>query len=347
MAVCDNLGDLMKPLFAALVFFSVPAFAQSPAEAFFGNGKPYVFTEAPLDRRFQKTRMYQELLEGPSSDACGSVLGGLLTALAETGPALHKRDENFYLDPMLASALDLQMTLPRFPARAFLVTMVRRVMIDKRMPAAWLTRAEELKLPLLALAKLKYLADGVRPIDSFYLTLPAFQARYEEEVARANSSAARTALLEFRDRYFDRDVAWAGLTLMDVGVRKGFEVDDRDDDVARLVFDPENKSKPRDPLELLEPKKNVQPLRVTAKLSSQQYVQLSRLPKQSKVWVRGRIHDVAKGFTHVELRDALIFEDRDWQGLPLLPAGAVARCPAAVNDLTGVASVQPGGFGRR
>src|SRR5688572_28531457 len=113
MRVCVSLTLLMKPLFAALVFFIVPALAQSPAEVFFGNGKPYVFTEAPLDRRFQKTRLFKELSEGPSSDACASVLGGLLTALAETGPALHKRDENFYLDPLIAFGLEAQMTLPR------------------------------------------------------------------------------------------------------------------------------------------------------------------------------------------------------------------------------------------
>jgi len=49
----------------------------------------------------------------------------------------------------------------------------------------------------------------------------------------------------------------------------------------------------------------------------------------------------------VELRDALIFQDRDWtQGSTLVDPNAVARCPLAVNDLTGAAPQQPGAFGQ-
>ena len=45
-------------------------------------------------------------------------------------------------------------------------------------------------------------------------------------------------------------------------------------------------------------------------------------------------------------RDALIFEDRDFsRGVYLGDPNAVAACPLAINELTGVAPVQPGGFG--
>jgi hypothetical protein len=49
----------------------------------------------------------------------------------------------------------------------------------------------------------------------------------------------------------------------------------------------------------------------------------------------------------VELRDALLFQDRDWtQGNTLVDPAAVARCPLAVNDLMGMAPFQPGAFGQ-
>src|SRR4051794_17459730 len=96
MPPCGSVSGRMRSLLASAALFlsASTALAQSPAAAFFGDGKPFVFVEQPLDRRFQRTRMYKELTEGPSSAPCASVIGGLLTALAETAPALHKRDDN-------------------------------------------------------------------------------------------------------------------------------------------------------------------------------------------------------------------------------------------------------------
>jgi hypothetical protein len=326
-----------------LMLVSPLAFGQ--AEAIFGTGRPYVFSETELDRRFLKTRIHKALIEGTESPACAQVLGGLLAVLAETAPALHARDENFYLDPALAVALDMQMTLPHFPAKAFLAAMVRRVMIDKQMPEAWLQRAEQLKIPTLDLAKLRYLANGVKPIHSFYLTLPLFKDRYEREVSQANSAAGDSAAIEFRDNYLDREVAWNGLTLVDVGPRRSLGKEP-EGHVARMELRPEGTAS-KDPLDLIENLKPPPPLRITARLAAKQFAQLSRIPKNSRVWVRGRLFDVAKGFTSIELRDALLFEDRIWAQVPLLPPGAVAKCPAAMNDLTGLSGRQPGGFGRR
>ena len=46
------------------------------------------------------------------------------------------------------------------------------------------------------------------------------------------------------------------------------------------------------------------------------------------------------------MRDALLFQDRDWsQNAALADPNAVAACPVAFNELTGMAPIQPGGFG--
>jgi hypothetical protein len=48
--------------------------------------------------------------------------------------------------------------------------------------------------------------------------------------------------------------------------------------------------------------------------------------------------------TEVEVRDAVLFEDRDWYGAVLADPNVIATCPAAINELTGIAPTQPGGF---
>ena len=86
---------------------------------------------------------------------------------------------------------------------------------------------------------------------------------------------------------------------------------------------------------------------ITARLAPQQYLDLSRIPKGTRLMVRGRFWGFKKALQDVELRDALIFQDRDWtQGATLVDPNAVARCPLAVNDLTGAAPQQPGAFGQ-
>ena len=69
------------------------------------------------------------------------------------------------------------------------------------------------------------------------------------------------------------------------------------------------------------------------------------MPKGKRVMVRGRLWDVNKDLTQFQVRDAMIFEDRDWAlGAMLADPNVISQCPAAVNELTGVAPDQPGGF---
>jgi hypothetical protein len=89
-------------------------------------------------------------------------------------------------------------------------------------------------------------------------------------------------------------------------------------------------------------------VQVTARLQDKQYLDLSRVPKGSRMLVRGRLWDFKKAVTEVELRDVLLFQDRDWaQGALLANPEVISACPFAVNELTGAAPSQPGGFGQR
>ena len=48
-----------------------------------------------------------------------------------------------------------------------------------------------------------------------------------------------------------------------------------------------------------------------------------------------------------ELRNALLFPERDWARIAtLVDPVALASCPLAINDLTGIAPMQPGAFGK-
>jgi hypothetical protein len=65
------------------------------------------------------------------------------------------------------------------------------------------------------------------------------------------------------------------------------------------------------------------------------------------VLVRGRLWNINKAGSEVEVRDAYLFDDPDTsQGVFLADPQATALCPAAVNDLAGLAPQQPGGFGQ-
>src|SRR5687768_14000871 len=105
-----------------LVFPAAAALAQPMA--LFGNGKSPVFKEEDYDRRFLKTRLFRGLTQGTQDARCEPLLAGFLTLLAEAAPYLHKRDENFHLDPHLVGALQSQLSSPRFPAAAYLASMV-------------------------------------------------------------------------------------------------------------------------------------------------------------------------------------------------------------------------------
>jgi hypothetical protein len=173
-------------------------------------------------------------------------------------------------------------------------------------------------------------------------------------VRRANTAAARSAEKVFRENYLDRQVAFGDLKLIDLTVeqpkkpkkRKGQPEEEAPPPtaVARLVWYPPDPNAGKiDPFSQYKPIE----VRITARLAPQQYLDLSRIPKGTRLMVRGRFWSFAKAVDELELRDALIFQDRDWsQGNTLVDPAAVAQCPFATNDLMGAAPVQAGAFGQ-
>ncbi len=337
--------SLRSTLFALCALTSLPAFAQK--DVLFGSGKPPVYEESEVDRRFLRSRVYRALNEGTADPNCAHLLRGLLTALAEAGPSFHKRDENFTVDPLLLEAVNTQLSTPRFPAANFLAAMVRRVLLDRKLPDGWMATAEAINpaLPTIDMGKLRRLQEGVEPIDSLYFNLPTLLARYDEEVVKANSLAKQTALRDFRDTYLLRSIAWGPLHLKDVQParrRAGGEV------AATAVLEwtaPKPPTQGDPMLELIEKKPKGPKLRITAVLAPKQYVDLSKLPKGQRMKVVGQFWEMSRGVSQLEVREALLFEDRDWsKGALLAPAGAAQQCPFAVNDLTSQPASQPGGF---
>jgi hypothetical protein len=359
MIACGAMRSALLAL--ALCLASVPASAQP--EVFFGSGGDVPnIKEEDFDRRFLKTGVYRALEQGTTDPNCAQLLGGLLTLLGETSPLLHKRDENFYLDPQLVQALTTQLSTPRFQANVYMVAMVRRVLIDRTLPPHWFQTAAKLGPVVLTVdvGKLRFLSEGLKPIDSFFLTLPALRDRYDIEVARANGTAARSAEKMFRENYLDRQVAFGNLELLDLRVeqpkkkkpakkRRGAPVADEAPEettaVARLVwYPPDPNAGDIDPFGRQKARPMVN---ISARLAPQQYLDLSRIPRGSRLMVRGRFWGYKKALDEVELRDALIFQDRDWtQGNTLADPAAVARCPFAVNDLMGSSPSQSGAFSR-
>ncbi len=347
----------MRPAFLALALglLSLPAAAQ-----LFNPGSPPVFKEEELDRRFKKSKVYQVLMQGTRDPNCEQLVGGLLTLLGETSVYLHKRDENFYLEPMLVQALNTQMSNQRFPGSAYFISMVRRVLIDRKLSQDWLDTAvvmTQATAPQIDLSKLRFLADGVKPVDSFLLTLPTLRERYEVEVVRANATAANTAEAVFRDTYIDREVIFGGLEFIDAGLEKkkkpvkkkrgAAPVDEEPPAlVARLVWYPPD---PNAGMGIFGgQQEKPKGITINARLADKQYISLDQVPKGARMLVRGRFWEYKKGITDVELRDALLFVDRDWsQGALIVDPNATAACPAAYNELSGTAPTQPGGFGQR
>jgi hypothetical protein len=236
--------------------------------------------------------------------------------------------------------------------------MVRRVLIDRRIPQEWLDTASGLSqyYPPMNMAKLRFLADGVKPVDNFTLSLPVLRERYAMEVTRANTSAASTAEAVFRDTYVDREVVFGGLEFIDAALEKkkkvqkkrGAPVNDGPPAmIARLVWYPPNPNAGQFAAFAM-PVEKPKGLSVIARLAEKQYVNLDQIPKGARLLVRGRLWEYKKGLTEVEIREALLFEDRDFsQGAGLADPNATAMCPAAYNELSGMAPTQPGGFGHR
>ncbi|MFP2959256.1 hypothetical protein ACLEPN_15790 [Myxococcus sp. 1LA] len=339
----------------ALALSALPATAQP--ELFFGNGQAPVFREEDMDKRFARSKLNQGLNRGTQDAGCAQLLGAMLTLMGETGVVLHKRDENFMLDPVLVNALNTQLVNPRFPGNAFFVAMVRRVLIDQKLPPEWLVTAQALApyYPAIDTGRLRFLADGVKPLDSFLLTLPALRERYAQEVQRATSVGASTAEALFRENYLDHEVAFGALELVDVKLekpkkkrlKKG-EEPEAPYMLARLVWvEPEAPTTERYEFNFGKPTKRAR-VEVSAKLQETQYTDLNKLLKGDRVLVRGRFWEYKKALATIELRDALLFPERDWAKTPMLAdPNAVAACPLAVNDLTGFAPIQPGAFGKQ
>jgi hypothetical protein len=117
--------------------------------------------------------------------------------------------------------------------------------------------------------------------------------------------------------------------------------------IARLVFYPPNPTAGTF-LSIVKPAEKPKGIMVTARLAEKQYVNLDHIPKGTRMLVRGRLWEYKKGITEVEVREALMFQDRDFsQGAALADPTATAVCPLAYNELTGMAPTQPGGFGQR
>jgi hypothetical protein len=342
---------------ALALLLALPAAAQEQ-DPLFSQGKPPVFKEADQDRRFARSRFARGLVTGTDHPACVQLYGGLFTVLAEMGPLVHKRDENLYVEPNLWNAVGTQLSTPGFPGQAYLLNMMRRVLIDGKLPEPWLRTAEALnqKVRVIDLGRLRYMKDGLRPIDSWGFTLDALVAAHETYVGRANGLAAAEAVGRFRDTFLDREIAWGGLAFKDVGPevkpvtkRKGkkapppTETEAPPTLVAHLVWFPPDPNAGR--LNLFGAAQPPPPRQITVKLLPEQYVDLQRIPVGSRVMVRGRFWEMSDDQMAFEVREGLLFMDRDFsRGVVLADPATVAACPEAVNELAGVAPQQPGGF---
>lgn len=340
---------------ALLVLLAFPALAQR--DEIFGNGKPPKYREETMDRRFAKSKFNKALLAGPEvvlpEPGCVQLYGGLFVALAELAPYIHKRDENFTLDPMLQQAIQTQMTLPNFPAMAYLVSMVRRIMIDSRMPDEWLTMATALNktVKLIDLAKLKMINEHVDAIDSAYYSMPLLKQRYQVEALNVTSAVTTDVVATFRDAYLDRAVTWGGATLLEIGVnqpkgrkKKKYRDAEAEELVAVLQWEPPDPR--RTTLDLLaKAPVKIPPVFIYVRLQPKQFADIEKFHRGQRVMVKGQFWEMNKTVTEFEVRDGVIFNDNDWSGGVLLARPEdVATCPVAINELTGLAPQQPGGF---
>ncbi|MCL2011197.1 MAG: hypothetical protein FWG75_00150 [Cystobacterineae bacterium] len=333
-----------------------PVFAQVPKITIFGDGRRPSFKTEEIDKKFMRSRLARALNEGTSDDNCKALLGGLLTALAETAPFFHNRDENLHVDPHLLAAIESQLNSPTFPASAYFVTMARQVLIKKRMPEEWLKTAEKINATynIIDLSKLKMISEGLSPIDSFLLTLPMLKQRFDEDVLSVTSASKTDVLTEFKDTYIDREVSFSGLQLVDIKIpprntrqqRTATPLSQLEALVAELtwVIPGQQTNSHTFGLERPRPPKAIV---VRALLTPRQYINLDRIPKGAKLIVKGRLWSTNEDLTKVEIHNALLFEDRDWsKGVLLALPGMTDKCPFTTNDLMGILPEQPGGFNR-
>ncbi|MDP1823126.1 MAG: hypothetical protein Q8L48_07790 [Archangium sp.] len=341
----------MKPALLILLV-ALPAFAQK--EEIFGNGKPPNFREEKMDSKFVKSKFSKMLVAGTEEPGCVQLLGGLFVSLAEIAPLLHRRDENFTLPPELQEAIQTQLSTGSFPAIAYLVAMVRKVMIEKRLPDEWLATATALnkKVKLIDLSKLKMINEQILFVDSAYFTIPLLKERYTVEAVNANSAVTTDVIGAFRDTYLDRDIAWSGATLLDIGInqpkgknkKKRYRDAEAEELVAVLQWIPQDPRMNQVNLLAQAPIK-VEPVTIYVRLQSKQYSDIEKFRRGQRVLIKGRFWEMNKTVTELEVRDGLIFDDRDWSsGVLLGRPQDVATCSVAINELTGTAPQQPGGF---
>ncbi|MCC6334367.1 MAG: hypothetical protein IT380_10315 [Myxococcales bacterium] len=330
---------------------AVPALAQK--EEIFGSGKPPTYREEKMDKKFAKSRVAKLLDKGTDEPACVQLLGGLFVALAEIIPSLHKRDENFSLDPTLVEAVNTQLTTPQFPAMAYLVSMVRKVMITGHLPDTWLETATQLNktVKIIDLPKLKSANESISLADSSYFTIPLLKQRYYAEVLGANSAVTTDVVATFRDAWLDRDVAWGGANLVDVGInqpkgkkKKKYRLAEAEELVAVLQWIPPDPRKKEIDLMGQHPTR-VDPIVIYARLQPKQYTDIEKLFRGQRIMLKGRFWEMNKQVTELEVRDAVVFNETDWsQGVVLANPAEISACSAAINELTGIAPDQPGGF---
>jgi hypothetical protein len=337
---------------SVLTLVSLLASAQSKEDVF-GKGKPPNFREEAMDRKFAKSKFAKMLKEGTQEPGCVQMLGGLFVALAEMGAQAHKRDENFTLDPVLVDAVNFQLSTPRFPAMAYLISMIRRVMIDKRLPDEWLETAKNLNsiVKIIDLPKLKMLNEQVNMADSAGFTIPLLKDRYYVEALGANSAVTTDVMATFRDTWLDRDVVWSSAQLVDIGVnqpnkkkKKKYAGAEAEELVAVLAWYPPDPRKGQIDLLAKAPVK-IQPIIIYARLASKQYADIEKFFRGQRVMLKGRFWEMNKTVSELEVRDVILFNENDWsQGVVLGDPNAISTCSVAMNELTGTAPAQPGGF---
>jgi hypothetical protein len=339
----------------ALIVLALAAPALAQKEEIFGDGSPPRYREETMDKRFKKSRIAKLLDAGTTDPGCVQLLGGLFIALAEIAPVLHKRDDNFTLAPELQDAVQTQLTTPGFPATAYLISMVRKIMIDGRLSDEWLATATALNktVKIIDLAKLKMINEQITPVDSAYLTILKLRERYQVEALNANSAVTTDVVASFRDTYLDRPVAWGGATLLDIGInqpkgkkgkKKLYLRAQAEELVAVLQYIPPD---PRmNQLNLLaQAPVKVDPVLIYVRLQAKQYADVEKFHRGQRVLVKGHFWEMSKNALELEVRDGVLFEDRDWSGGVLIGRPEdVGTCPAAINELTGTAPQQPGGF---
>jgi hypothetical protein len=219
----------------------------------------------------------------------------------------------------------------------------------------WLATAERLNktVKIIDLPKLKMINEEVKLVDSAYLTILKLKERYQVEALNANSAVTTDVVGTFRDAYLDRPIAWGGATLLDIGLNqpKGNKKKKKlylraaaEELVAVLQYIPPDPRMNQVNLLAQAPVK-VDPILIYVKLQPRQYADLEKFHRGQRVMVKGHFWEMSKNALELEVRDGLLFDDRDWSGGVLIGRPEdVSQCPAAINELTGTSPQQPGGF---